>query len=84
MEPLSSLSLVSQLCSLLQNPDFPAQLTSAIQASKRNDLDLSKESSQQEETNSNLFLRIEASLFSGAPCVSQDSSWVLVGLTESV
>ncbi|KAK6813275.1 hypothetical protein RU639_011051 [Aspergillus parasiticus] len=80
MEPSSSLSLVSQLCSLLQNPDFPAQLTSAIQASKgspRKDSDLPKESLQHEQTNSNLFLRIEASLFSGLPCASQGSSWVL-------
>lgn len=82
MEPLPcSFPLISQLCSLLQNPDFPTQLTSAIQASGRSpgdDLGPTRETSCQHELmNSNFFLRIEASLCSGAPSAPRGSSFIL-------
>ncbi|KAJ0413310.1 SET domain protein [Aspergillus carlsbadensis] len=53
--------LIAQLCDLLCNPVFPAQLASAVQGAK----------------NKNLFLKIEASLMTGEQVTSQDGSLYL-------
>jgi hypothetical protein len=86
MEPLSpSLPLISQLCSILQNQDFPAQLASTIQASKRtcsgkDPVLTNGVSGQRELIDSGLFLHVEASLCVGAPSAPRDGSLFLVCL----
>ncbi|KAL3459094.1 hypothetical protein BJX64DRAFT_265274 [Aspergillus heterothallicus] len=64
---LSVSPLITQLCDLLLNPAFPAQLSSVAQSCK----------------SKNLFLRIEASLSSNEQSTAQSEPLYLVCLTHS-
>ncbi|GAT27579.1 SET domain protein [Aspergillus luchuensis] len=77
-----ALPLVSQLSNILQNPIFPAHLQSAVQAVRqsqdRKQKRASKDGGSEEDGDSQLFLRIEASLVHKETSSAQGSRLTLI------
>lgn len=82
-----ALPLVSQLSNILQNPIFPAHLQSAVQAVRqsqdRKQKRASKDGGSEEDGDSQLFLRIEASLVHKETSSAQGSRLTLVNIRFS-
>ncbi|GAQ33213.1 SET domain protein [Aspergillus niger] len=76
-----ALPLVSQLSSILQNPTFPAHLQSAVQAVRqsvnRKQKSASKDGGSKENGDSQLYLKIEASLANKETTSGQGSGLIL-------
>ncbi|GKZ47209.1 hypothetical protein AbraIFM66951_010560 [Aspergillus brasiliensis] len=68
----TALPLVLQLASILQNPSFPTQLTSAVQAVRRQ-----KGATEEGNDYSQLHLRIEASIVTNQTTPNQENALVL-------